>query len=247
MYKLIKWNVIHWKKLWRRLWFRTANIELENNDLEEWTYRLNWLIKWKVLNWVWVYKKNENLFESHFFNFDDEIYWKEIEIMVLYKIRENIKFKSFDELKEQVEKDIESVKKTQDYVLSFWTFDILHPWHNYYLTRSKLYWDKLITIVATDENVLKFKWFDPKNNWLERVKNLKKLWICSTVVIWEGVDPLRWIDLYKPKVICLWYDQKWFSGELKNYIKDNNLDIKIFRIPAFREDIYKSSKMRDNN
>lgn len=245
MYKLIKWIVIKWKELWRTIWFRTANIKIsEDEGLLEWTYKINWLINWIIYNWVWTFIKDSSLFEWHFFNFNQDIYWNVIEIMILYKIRENKKFNNLDDLKEQIKKDIESVKMKKDYVLTFWTFDITHPWHEYYLKNARLYWDKLVTIVATDENVYKFKWHLPKNNQEIRLENLKNLWISDIAIIWEWIDPLKWIDLYMPKVVCLWYDQKWFSEMLDEYIKEKKLDIQVFRIDSFREDIYKSSKIK---
>ena len=51
--------------------------------------------------------------------------------------------------------------------------------------------------------------------------------------------------MYLPKVICLGYDQKWFSNDLENYLKENNLDIEIIRIEPFKEDIYKSSLLKE--
>lgn len=244
MYKLIKWIVIKWKQLWRTIWFKTANIRVENEEIETWTYKINWLIKWKVYSWVWTFIKESFLFEAHFFDFDLDIYWEEIEVMILYKIRDNKKFKDLEELKNQIKKDVDFVKKTNDYVLTFWTFDIVHPWHEYYLKNAKLYWDKLITIIATDKNVYKFKSKLPKNSEKVRLENIQNLKISNIVLIWSWNNPMKWLDKYKPKIICLWYDQMWFSDKLNNHIRENNLDIKIFRINSFREDIYKSSKLK---
>lgn len=243
MYKQVKWEVIHWKEVWRTLWFRTANIKIYEENLEDWTYKINWIVDWKTYRWVWVFFKETSLFEAHFFDFNQDIYWDIIDIMVLYKIRENKKFDNLDELKNQIKKDIEFVKSANDYVLTFWTFDITHPWHEYYLKKAKLYWDKLVTIVSTDDNVFKFKEHLPKNKAEIRLENVKKLWISDIVLIWEWIDPLRWIELYMPKVVCLWYDQKWFSSDLEEYLKNSDLPTKVFRIEPFREDIYKSSKM----
>lgn len=244
MYKLVNWIVIKWKELWRTIGYRTANVKLDENlDLESWTYKVNWIINWKVYKWVWVFFAENFLFESHFFDFNQDIYWSVIEIMILYKIRENKKFNNLDELKQQINKDVEFAKSNNDYVLTFWTFDITHPWHEYYLRNARLYWDKLVTIVATDENVYKFKLKFPKNNQEQRLENVKNLWISDIVIIWEWIEPLKWIDLYMPKVVCLWYDQKWFSDILENYLLEKNLDIKLVRIDSFRDDIYKSSKM----
>jgi FAD synthase len=48
-----------------------------------------------------------------------DLYGEEIEIVTLYKIRENIKFKSINDLKQQIKKDIKKIRKTIDYVITF--------------------------------------------------------------------------------------------------------------------------------
>jgi len=42
-------------------------------------------------------------------------------------------------------------------VMTFGTFDIVHPGHIHFLQQAKTYGDRLITIVARDMNVQKFK------------------------------------------------------------------------------------------
>jgi FAD synthase len=46
--------------------------------------------------------------------------------MILYKIRENRKFESFEELKNQIQKDKDFAKNQVDTVMTFGTFDIFH-------------------------------------------------------------------------------------------------------------------------
>lgn len=242
---IISWKIIHWKKISRKLWFKTANIVLKKGKLEDWVYKINIKINENIYFWIWVFLEKNEIFESHIFDFEEDIYWENIEINIFEKIRNNKKFDNFEELKSQINFDIKKVKEIKNYVLTFWTFDIAHLWHNFYLKNAKFYWDKLITIISTDKNVKKFKWIFPENNAKNRLKNIKKLNISDEILLWEENSPMKYIDFYKPKFICLWYDQIWFSDILKKYIEEKNLKTKIIRINSFKENIYKSSILKN--
>jgi FAD synthase len=246
-YEKITWKVIKGKQVWTSIGFPTANIEFDSNiKLEEGTYRINWIIDSKVFKWAWVFLWKNNVFEAHFMNYKWNLYGKKITIIIFYKIRDNIKFNNLDELKKEISQDLEYVKKNPDYILTFWTFDTFHLWHQFYLERSKLYWDKLVTIVAKWENVQKFKWHKPKLSEKNRLETVRKTWISDIVHLWDTINPLKWLELYDPRAICIWYDQKWFVEDLENHIKENNLKIKIIKIPAFEEKRFKSSLLKNN-
>ena len=244
MVKIIKWIVIKWKQLWRTIWFKTANTEYKKNDITDWVYKINILINWNIYHWVGSFRKKIELFESHILNFDEDIYWKKIIIIILEKIRENKKIENLEELKILIENDIKKIKENQYNVLTFWSFDLVHVWHKYFLNQSKKYSDKLITILSTDKNIEKFKWTKAKFELKNRIKDVKKLNISDEVLWWDEENPLKWINIYNPKIICLWYDQIWYSEILKDYIKQNKLNIKIIRIKPFKEKIYKSSLIK---
>lgn len=55
--------------------------------------------------------QNQPTIEVHIFNFDQNIYDQEIQVTVNQKIRDNQKFSSLSELKNQISKDIEQIKK----------------------------------------------------------------------------------------------------------------------------------------
>ena len=252
MVEIIKWKVIKWLSLGKKLWFPTANIELKDTTIEEWTYKVNVIIyktgdSWEYITylWVWTFLKEKGVFESHIINFNQDIYWSFIEVVILKKLRENQKFDVLQDLKEQIKKDVKKVKKDKNYVLTFGTYDLVHPWHKFFLEESKKYGDILITIVATDANVIKFKGKTPTRSEKERVKDVKELWISNCVYLWQWGHPMIWLKLYNPKIVCLWYDQVWFSNELTEYIKDKNLHTQIIRIPAYKEDTYKSSILKN--
>ncbi len=244
MHKIINWIVIKWKQLWRTVWYNTANISYINNDIADWVYKINIVIDNKLYKWAWSFRSNLNIFESHIFDFNNDIYWKEIEIILLEKIRDNKKINSLDELKKLIENDIKIIKNNIKVALTFWTFDIVHEWHRNYLFQAKKYCDKLITIVATDNNIEKFKWKKPLNNIEKRINDVIELNITDEVISWDESNPMKWLDIYNPNYICLWYDQLWFSELLDKYIYDKNLKIYIIRLNPYKEDIYKSSLLK---
>lgn len=244
MIKIITWKVIDWKKEWRELWYKTANIEFSNTKIKSGIYKINVIIDWKIFAWAWVFAWKDNIFESHLFDFDNDIYWKKIEVILLKKIRDFKKINLKEKLIKEIQRDIEKIRKIEFVTFTFGTFDIYHPGHEYYLNTSRKYWDKLITVVATDKNALKIKNTSPKNNENIRYINLQNKKISNFVLLWDENDPFKLIKHYKPNVICLWYDQEWFASLLENFIKINKLDTQIIRISSYKEHKYKSSFLK---
>ena len=125
--------------------------------------------------------------------------------------------------------------------MTFGTFDILHPWHIWYLSEAKKNCDFLITIIARDINVKKIKWFYPINDENTRLKNIKNLNIANQVVLWDKNDFWKTIKKFYPNIIFLWYDQK-ISENIKQLCKKLNIKLQI--VPPFQPNIYKSSKLK---
>lgn len=106
--------VVNGKKLGRTLGFPTANINIEEN------YKLLpkngvYLAKSKIENIEYfgmmnignnpTIGENKQSVEIHFFNLNEDLYNKEIQISILEHIREEKKFNTLDELKDQLGKD----------------------------------------------------------------------------------------------------------------------------------------------
>ncbi|TAN32962.1 FAD synthase [Patescibacteria group bacterium] len=125
-------------------------------------------------------------------------------------------------------------------VMVFGTFDILHRGHEYVLKQAKKYGDYLVAVAARDTNVRKIKGRAPLNNEKTRVRNLKKLGLADKARLGYVRDPYKVITEEKPNVIALGYDQKEFVEGLKRF-----KNVKIVRLKAFKPNIYKSSKMRN--
>ena len=99
--------VIHGKHLGRTIGFPTANIALPatSSSLSAGTYGLSAIVQGKKFYGIGVYLLEAGLFESHFFDFDSDIYGETISVTPLFLIRENQKFSGLEALKEQIEED----------------------------------------------------------------------------------------------------------------------------------------------
>lgn len=248
MFKKIVWEVIHGEKLGRQLWFPTANIAYNKNDIEDAVYFLNIIIENKIYSGMWSHMVKKWVFEAHIFHFDMDIYWKEIEIILLKKIRDNKKFGNLDALVHQIKQDKILCENIFIPVLTFWSFDLVHKWHEYYLFEAKKYGTHLTTIVASDENIFKIKWKTPLHNITQRIKAIQDMWICDKVFPGSKDKPMQWIEKIKPSVICLWYDQCGpFVDKLSSEIAKLVLDTHIVRIPPHKPEVFKSSLLKEKS
>ncbi len=129
-------------------------------------------------------------------------------------------------------------------ILTFGTFDHIHPGHHHYLTSAKAQGGKLITIIARDSSVEKIKKFVPDHPENERRQMVADLGIADEVVLGDTDDHLRCIHQYRPDIIYLWYDHHVDDSYLETYCRSLGLPTKIMRGKAFHPEIYKSSLVR---
>lgn len=110
----IEGKVIEGDKRGRKIGFPTANIDVICENLKYGVYGVEVFVLgnkyYGLMNVGFrptfkdVKKKS---FEVHILKFDKDIYEEEIGVEVLFFIRDEIKFSGVDELKIQIEKDIE--------------------------------------------------------------------------------------------------------------------------------------------
>ncbi len=114
---IIKGEVIHGRSLGRKLGFPTANIAIDPSlPLECGVYRsrvhiagIEHLAVTNIGVKPTVGGQNIGL-ECHIINFEGDLYGQTIEVELLEKLREEIHFKSVEQLRDQVNIDIEKVK-----------------------------------------------------------------------------------------------------------------------------------------
>lgn len=110
-------EVVHGKQIGRTINTPTANIRCQSKQTfpKEGVYATRAVFDNKIFPSITnigsnptVNDSGEITIETHIIDFSDSIYGKEIKIEFVKRIRDEIKFGSLDELKKQIQKDIES-------------------------------------------------------------------------------------------------------------------------------------------
>ena len=126
-------------------------------------------------------------------------------------------------------------------VMCFGTFDVLHEGHRFYLTGARKLGDYVVVVVARDETVKKVKKQPPLHNEGERVRSLQQLGIADKVILGNPGDKLKVVEDEKPQIICLGYDQTFFTEKIKEKLLQRGLNVQVMRLPAYKPEVYKSS------
>jgi FAD synthetase len=136
------------------------------------------------------------------------------------------------------------VKNKVKKVIVFGTFDIFHDGHRNFLEQAKKYGDFLQVVVARDATVLKVKKYASRYSEQERLDVIKKSALADEVVLGSLNDKYAVIRNYKPDIICLGYDQKFFINDLRKRLDEAGLSkTKIVKLKSYNPEIYKSSKL----
>lgn len=236
------WTVVEGTHIASQLGFHTANIALKRCVVQDWVYKINVILKGKKYSGIGVFFDAREIFESHIFDFEGNIYGMEIEVIVFQKIRDNRHFEHAKDLIQQIQSDIVKVKSIDNKVLTFGTFDVFHKGHEFYLWGASKYGDSLHTIIARDATVEKIKGFTPRDSEILRRDNVQDFGICSSVRLWDLNDPLVPVRQIAPDIICLWYDQKSFPKHLQDYV--DTTGVQVLRMESFQPEVYKSSKLK---
>jgi len=133
------------------------------------------------------------------------------------------------------------IKDDMKKVMTFGTFDIYHKGHESYLRQAKKLGEYLIVVLARDKNVLRIKKQETRNKEQKRKKILEESGLADEVVLGDLKNRYAVIEKYRPGVIALGYDQKVDLVELKEKIKEFEINAKIVRLKSFKPEIYKSS------
>lgn len=124
-------------------------------------------------------------------------------------------------------------------VLIFGTFDYLHPGHHFVIGEAMKRGDVSI-VVARDRNVATIKGRPAGQKEDERVRALREAYPGVEILLGDPKDfsaPLRAI---KPDLILLGYDQRLPPG-----ITEKDFPCPVKRLPAFRQEEFKSSLRRN--
>ncbi len=132
----------------------------------------------------------------------------------------------------------------QKKVMVFGTFDIFHKGHVSFLKQAKKHGDKFFVIIARDKTVKDVKGNLPQNNEQQRLEKIKKNFPENEVILGSLTDKYEIICKLRPDIICLGYDQKAFTHDLRKKLNKLGLiDTKIIKLKSYKPEIYKSSKI----
>ncbi|MDO8436143.1 MAG: adenylyltransferase/cytidyltransferase family protein [bacterium] len=126
-------------------------------------------------------------------------------------------------------------------VMVFGTFDGLHLGHIKFFEQAKKRGDYLIVAIARDKTVEMVKNHPAHFNEKERLKIVRSCKLVDKAVLGNKTDPYRVIKEVSPDVICLGYDQKYFTDNLPNELKKVRLKTKVYTMKPYQPKKYHSA------
>lgn len=112
----IEAEVIHGRKIGRALGFPTANMELTGYDVEQGVYRSMVVIdgvSYVAMSNVGMRPSvggKELLLETHVIGFSGDLYGRRLKVCLVEKLRDEKRFSSIGDLKEQLQRDYDTIK-----------------------------------------------------------------------------------------------------------------------------------------
>ena len=143
--------------------------------------------------------------------------------------------------------DMKTLKEIQDsdskIVLAGGVFDIIHPGHIHTLNDAKKLGDVLVVVVATDKTAVKMKKREPLHSAELRQELVSSLTMVDLCIIGDEDDIFKTVDLVKPQIIALGYDQTHQEKFITDGCKKINLDGTVARLESPRPET-SSSKIQ---
>ena len=117
-------------------------------------------------------------------------------------------------------------------VLAGGVFDIIHPGHISTLNAAKALGDVLVVVVATDNTAIKMKKRNPIHSQEQRQELVNSLEVVDLCLIGQENDIFKTVNLVKPQIIALGYDQVHQEQFITEGCKKIKLDAKVARLQS---------------
>ena len=117
-------------------------------------------------------------------------------------------------------------------VLAGGVFDIIHPGHISTLNAAKALGDVLVVVVATDNTAVKMKKRNPLHSQEQRQELVKSLKVVDLCLIGQENDIFKTVNLVKPQIIALGYDQVHQEKFIIEGCKKIKLDARVARLQS---------------
>ena len=117
-------------------------------------------------------------------------------------------------------------------VLAGGVFDIIHPGHIYTLNAARQLGDVLVVVVATDNTAIKMKKRKPLHSQAQRQELVNSLIMVDLCLIGQEDDIFKTVNLVRPQIIALGYDQVHQEKFITDGCKRIKLDAKVARLQS---------------
>ena len=117
-------------------------------------------------------------------------------------------------------------------ILAGGVFDIIHPGHIHTLKAAKDLGDVLIVVIATDNTAEKMKKRRPLHDQDQRKILVDSLTVVDLGVVGHEGDIFKTVDIIKPQIIALGYDQVHQEKSIIEGCKKINLDVQVARLQS---------------
>jgi FAD synthetase len=115
-------------------------------------------------------------------------------------------------------------------------FDLLHLGHIHFFQEAKRHGDRLVVVVATDRTAQRLKHTTIIPGEM-RVELLNALEVVDQAILGDEKDMYRSVEMIKPDVIVLGYDQVHQEMRMKRELAERNIVADILRAPKFDHDL----------
>ncbi len=117
-------------------------------------------------------------------------------------------------------------------VLAGGVFDIIHPGHIHTLYEAKKLGDVLVVVIATDKTAIKMKKRRPLHSQDQRKLLVDALEVVDAAVVGNEDDIFKTVDLIRPQIIALGYDQIHQEKAIIDGCKKINLGVTVARLQS---------------
>jgi cytidyltransferase-like protein len=117
-------------------------------------------------------------------------------------------------------------------VLAGGVFDIIHPGHIHTLNAAKVLGDVLVVVVATDNTAVKMKKRKPLHSESMRQELISSLSMVDLCLIGNETDIFKTVEIVKPDIIALGYDQVHQEKFITDGCRRIDLDVKVARLQS---------------
>ena len=117
-------------------------------------------------------------------------------------------------------------------VLAGGVFDIIHPGHIHTLMAAKDLGDVLVVAIATDKTAEKMKKRLPLHSQDQRKMLVDALSVVDVGIVGNEEDLFKTVDLIRPQIIALGYDQVHQEKFITEGCKKINLNVTVARLQS---------------